>query len=121
MSTPRVIRQEKVQPIQRAPGVAVCQIVTKDTGATQISSGVTTFDPGCSNATHFHNAEESVIVVEGEGIIVINGEEHQLKLYDGALITPGTHHRLINTGDRPFRIAWSYVTVDVTRTMVEDS
>ena len=121
MATPRVIRQESVQPIQRAPGVTVSQIVTKDTGATQISSGVTSFDPGQSNTTHFHNAEESVIVVEGEGIMVINGEEHPLKLYDGAFITPGTHHRLINSGDGPFRIAWSYATVDVTRTMVEDS
>ena len=121
MSSPRVIRQEQVQPIQRAPGVSVSQIVTKETGATQISSGVTTFDPGYSNTTHFHNAEESVIVVEGEGIMVINGEEHQLKPYDGAFITPGTHHRLINTGEGPFRITWSYATVDVTRTMVEDS
>ena len=95
--------------------------MTKDSGATQISSGVTSFDPGYSNTTHFHNAEESVIVVEGEGTMVINGEEHQLKLYDGAFITPGTHHRLINNGDGPFRIAWAYATVDVTRTMVKDS
>lgn len=26
----------------------------------------------------------------------------------------------INTGDAPFRIAWSYATVDVSRTLVDD-
>ena len=51
---------------------------------------------------------------------MINGVEHQVAAGDAAFITPGTHHRLINTGDAPFRIAWSYATVDVTRTLVED-
>jgi mannose-6-phosphate isomerase-like protein (cupin superfamily) len=50
---------------------------------------------------------------------MINGEENHLRQYDAALITPGTHHRLINTGEIPFKIAWSYATVDVTRTLVD--
>jgi mannose-6-phosphate isomerase-like protein (cupin superfamily) len=43
-----------------------------------------------------------------------------VRQYDAAFITPGTHHRLINTGNTPFKIAWSYTTVDVTRTLVEE-
>jgi len=57
-------------------------------------------------------------VIEGGGILVLNGQEHHLKQYDAAFITPGTHHRLINTGSAPFKIAWSYATVHVTRTLV---
>ena len=49
---------------------------------------------------------------------MINGQENAVRQYDSAFITPGTHHRLINTGSIPFKIAWSYATVDVTRTLV---
>ena len=119
MASPKLIRHESVTPLERAPGVTVSGMVGKDSGATQISSGITTFAPGCSNTTHYHNAEESVIVIEGEGVMVIGGEEHHVKPHDAAFITPGTHHRIINTGDRPFKIAWSYATIDVSRTLVE--
>ncbi len=120
MPEPRVIRGEEVQYLQRAPGVTVSGYITKEVGATEISSGITSFDAGCSNTTHYHNAEESVIVIEGAGVLMINGAEHRVGVGDAAFITPGTHHRLINTGEGAFRIAWSYATVDVTRTLVED-
>jgi len=118
MPEPRVVKKEQVDSLQRAPGVSVASSITKETGATEISSGITTFQEGSSNTTHYHNAEESVI--EGEGILIINGEENHVRQYDAAFITPGTHHRLINTGNTPFKIAWSYATVDVTRTLVEE-
>ena len=51
--------------------------------------------------------------------MVIGGEEHHVKPNDAAFITPGTHHRIINTGDGPFLIAWSYATIHVSRTLVE--
>jgi quercetin dioxygenase-like cupin family protein len=105
MSDPRVIRREEIDSVQRAPGVSVASSVTKEVGATEISSGITTFQAGTSNTTHYHNAEESVIVIEGEGILMINGEENHVRQYDAAFITPGTDHRLINTGEAPFKIA----------------
>ena len=120
MPSPRIIKNDEVSHLERAPGVTVSAYVTKEAGATEISSGITAFGPGYSNTTHYHNAEESVIVIEGEGILIINGEENHVAVNDAAFITPGTHHRLINTGDKPFRIAWSYATVDVSRTLVDD-
>ncbi len=119
MASPKLIRQDSVKLLERAPGVTVSSMVGEESGATQISSGITTFAPGSSNTTHYHNAEESVIVIEGEGVMVIGGEEHHVKPNDAAFITPGTHHRIMNTGDGPFRIAWSYATIHVSRTLVE--
>ena len=120
MPEPRVIKAHEVDTLQRAEGVTVASHINKEFGATEISSGITSFESGRSNTTHYHNAEESVIFIEGEGILMINGEENSVAVGDAAFITPGTHHRLINTGDGPFRIAWSYATVDVTRTLVDD-
>ena len=118
MTSPRVIWHDAIIPTQNTPGVTGSRIVTEATGATQLSTGIVTFAPGATNATHFHNAEESVIVIEGKGTLVLQGQEHQLKPYDGALITPGTHHRFINTGDVPFVVSWAYATINVTSTPV---
>lgn len=120
MAEPRIIRGDAVEHLERAPGVAVSAYVTREAGASEISSGITAFAPGCANTAHYHNAEESVIVIEGEGILMLNGVEHPVKAGDAAFITPGAHHRLTNTGATPFRIAWAYATVEVTRTLVEE-
>ena len=120
MPEPRVVRREEVERLQRAPGVSVASSVTKENGATEISSAITTFQAGTSNSTHFHNADESVIVIEGSGTLMINGEQHEVRQYHSAFITPGTHRRLINTGKTPFKIARSCATVDVTRALVNE-
>ena len=120
MPKAKLVRFDSVEHQNKRPGVLLTSLVDGDTGATKISSGVAEFAVGASAPTHYHNAEESVIVIDGEGILMINGEENRVRQYDAAFITPGTHHRLINTGNVPFKIAWSYATVDVTRTLVED-
>ena len=120
MSTPRVIWHDSVIPAEVAPGIMVSRIVTQETGATQLSSGITTFAPGTSNGTHFHNAEESVTVIAGEGILVLQGQEHHLKPYDAAFITPGAHHRFISKGDVPFKILWAYATTQLSAVFVEE-
>ncbi len=98
MPSPRIIRNEDISHLQRAPGVTVSGFITKETGATEISSGITTFDPGCSNTTHYHNAEESVIVIEGEGILMINGQEkpcrcQRRRLHHPRYPPPANQHR----------------------------
>ena len=89
MPESRVIRGEEIEHFQRAPGVTVSGHITTKFGATEIFSGITSFDTGCSNITHYHNAEESVMVIGGEGNLIINGEENRVRANDAALITPG--------------------------------
>ena len=52
MTAPQVIRHDSISQVQEAPGVTVSRIVTEATGATELSSGITTFAPGSSNTTH---------------------------------------------------------------------
>ena len=91
MALPRVIKQESVTPAQGAPGADRVQDSDRgDRCPLKSSSGITSFGPGSSNTTHFHNAEESVIVIEGEGTLVLQGEEHHLRSYDAGLCTKST-------------------------------
>ena len=120
MSESKIIKGDSITIIQFAPGITVSELVSKDTGATEISSSIATFDVGSGNTTHYHNAEESVIVAQGQGTVIINGQKHLVRKDDAVFITPGTHHKLINTGDGPFQVIYSYATVDVTRTLIEE-
>ena len=61
-----------------------------------------------------------MIVIEGSWILMINGQQHDVRQYDSAFITPGAHHRLINTSKTPFKIARPCATVDVTRALVNE-
>ncbi|MDA1128759.1 MAG: cupin domain-containing protein [Chloroflexi bacterium] len=104
---------------ERRPGVVLTSLVDGGTGATQISSGVAEFAAGASAPTHYHDAEESVIVIEGEGLIVINGAEHIVRPNDAAFISPGAHHSIANHGEQPFKISWTYASIDWSTTQIE--
>ena len=43
MASPKLIRQDSVKHLERAPGVTVSTMVGEDSGATEISSGITSF------------------------------------------------------------------------------
>mgnify|MGYP003326738284 CR=1 FL=1 len=94
-------------------------LVDGDTGSTQISSGVAEFAVGAGAPVHYHDAEESVIVIEGEGLMVTNGEEHVVIPNDAAFISAGAHHSIANHGDRPFKISWTYASINWSTTPVK--
>ncbi|MDE0824149.1 MAG: cupin domain-containing protein [Dehalococcoidia bacterium] len=110
---------DSVEHQKKRPGVLLTSLVDGDTGATLISSGVAEFAVGASAPTHYHDAEESVIVIEGEGLMVINGEEHIVRPNDAAFISPGAHHSIANHGDTSFKISWTYASINWSTTPVE--
>ena len=119
MPKAKLVRFDSIDHQERRPGVVLSSLVDGNTGATQISSGVAEFAVGASAPTHYHDAEESVIVIEGEGLMVINGEEHIVRPNDAAFIPPGAHHSIANHGGRPFKISWTYASINWSTTPVE--
>ena len=119
MGQPKLIRFNDVEHVERRPGVILTSLVDGTTGSTQISSGIAAFSVGSSAPTHYHDAEESVIVIEGEGLVMIAGEEHVVKPHDAMFITPGAHHSIANHGDSTFKIAWTYASINWSTIQVE--
>ena len=119
MGQSRIIRYKDVNLINRGEGVMDSEIVGGSTGATQLSSGIVTYPPGTTVPLHLHNAEESAIIIEGEATCELEGETYHLTPYDGVFIVPGGKHHFINKGDRPLIIVWTYATIHVARTYVE--
>lgn len=50
---------------------------------------------------------------------MIEGEEHIVNPHDAVFINPGDHHSISNHGDKPFKIAWTYASINWTTTPVD--
>ena len=119
MPNAKFVPFDSVEHQERRPGVVLSSLVDGDAGATQISSGVAEFAIGASAPMHYHDAEESVIDVEGEGLMVIDGQEHIVHSNDAAFISPGAHHSIANHGNQPFKVSWTYASINWSTTPVE--
>ncbi len=119
MSKARLLRFNEIPQIDRGRGITSTPLMVEATGAKVFSSGITTFPPGESIAVHTHNTDEQVTLLEGEGLVEIEGRQEQVSPYDTTFIPAGVPHRFINRGKNKMRILWVYGSISVTRTYAE--
>ena len=61
--------------------------------------------PGSSYGDHPHTADEEVYyIVEGRGLMQVDGEEQEVGPGDAVLTPPGSHHSLRNTGQGVLKV-----------------
>lgn len=82
-------------------------------------TGITSFPPGTSIRLHTHSTVEQVVIIEGEGVAELNGEQVPVKPYDTTVIPAGEPHRFINSGEGPMSILWIYGGRTVMRTFMD--
>jgi quercetin dioxygenase-like cupin family protein len=114
-----IIAYEKLGEIDRGTGVKTRLLVHKGLGSERLTNGVTRFEPGSKIALHYHNCDESVVVVEGEAVAEVDGQRHAMKRFDTTFVPAGVPHRFLNESDKPMAILWTYAASHVTRTFVE--
>lgn len=102
----------------RGNGVRTAQLVRRLEGARTFLNGITEFNPGAALPFHFHNCDESVMILEGSAQVEVGQDSRSLSPFDTAFIRAGQHHRFVNSGDAKLRIHWTYGSVDATRTIV---
>jgi putative monooxygenase len=115
----RILRPSEIEPHERGGGARTIPLVTRSIGSTSLLNGITEFGPNAAIALHTHNCEESVMVLEGEAIVEIDGVQHRMSATDTTWVPAEVPHRFINASatDR-MRIFWTYASVDATRTIV---
>jgi quercetin dioxygenase-like cupin family protein len=116
---PRIFRPSEIPAAARGGGVKSIPLLTKRTGSTSFINGLTIFPPSGSVPLHKHNCDESVLLLEGNAIAEIAGEEHAVAQGDVTFIPEGVHHRFRNASDlREMTIMWTYASVDADRTII---
>lgn len=114
-----ILRPSDVTPHDRGGGARTTPLVTRRCGSTSLINGITSFDGGAGIPLHSHNCEESVMVLEGRAIAVIDGVEHELVPHDTTWIPAGVPHRFRNASDtEKMSIFWTYASIDATRTII---
>ncbi|WP_159586664.1 cupin domain-containing protein [Chelativorans xinjiangense] len=75
-------------------------LVTPDSAAAQhIDYRISTYQPMAYVERHVHKVQEQVYhVLEGEGLMEIDGEKRVVRKHDVAFIAPGSWHSIENTG-----------------------
>lgn len=119
MAEPLVLDPAGLPFRERGGGVSTVHLVTAARGATAMLNGITRIAPGAAVPEHFHNCEESVIVLAGRAIGHIDGAAFDMPRHCTTLIPAGVPHHLANpSADEPAIIFWTYASVDATRTIV---
>lgn len=114
----RVMTPSELPTIDRGNGASTIPLVTAAIGATGFLNGLTTFVPGAAIGHHSHNCAESVVVVEGDAVVDIDGVETALSRFDTTFVPAGIPHHFRNASTtNPMRILWTYGSTDATRTL----
>lgn len=114
-----LLKPETLPTHERGGGARTTPLVTKSVGTQSFITGYTAFDGGVEIPFHSHNCEESVVLMEGNAILDIDGLEYQLKPHDVTYIPPNVPHRFRNVSKtEPMKILWIYANVDATRTLM---
>jgi quercetin dioxygenase-like cupin family protein len=117
---PSLMRPDQMPSVDRGGGNRTIPLVTRATGAQQMLTGMTMIGPGSAIPWHFHDCEETVLVLEGEGFAEVGDEVHPVKPMDTTWIPSKLPHRFRNaSSEKPLKIFWVYASVNATRTMVE--
>lgn len=104
----------------RGGGARTTPLVTPAAGTPRFITGYTAFEPGSEIPFHRHNCEESVVLLEGEAVLDIDGLTYELKPLDVTYIPPNVPHRFRNlSATRPMTILWIYGDVNATRTLMD--
>lgn len=115
-----LLKPDNIQTHDRGGGASTTPLVTRSMGATAFITGYTEFKGGAKIPFHFHNCEESVLLMEGNAFFDIDGEEFAIKPQDVTFIPAGVPHRFRNASEtEPMKIMWIYGSPDANRTLVE--
>jgi putative monooxygenase len=114
-----ILRPSECTSRERGGGARTIPLVNALVGSEKTLSGITEFDPGAAIALHYHNCEETVVLLSGEGVAEIDGEEFTVRPLDTSWIPAGVPHRFRNTSQtEKMLIYWTYSSVDADRTIV---
>jgi quercetin dioxygenase-like cupin family protein len=91
-------RVRKIRPTMEGAKDVYKQIpISKENGTPTFSFRVFTIEPGGHTPLHSHPFEHLNYVIEGNGAVLAEAQEHRLKKGDFVLVLPGETHQYRNS------------------------
>ncbi len=86
------------------PGLAHQTLAGPEHGLRGLAVWSQIIEPNAATPPHRHDCEEAVVVLDGEGTLILGGAESRFRSGDTVILPPNEVHQLINTGDAPLRL-----------------
>jgi len=103
MKKPFVEKMARI-PWQEFPGhfggaLSKALVGPQNAGSSLIDFRISRYAPNAYVEEHVHKVQEQIYyVLEGEGILVVDGTEHLMRPHDYVYVPPGVRHKFTNTG-----------------------
>jgi quercetin dioxygenase-like cupin family protein len=114
-----IVRFAQVEVYQLSPGAEFRDLFAGRLGAVGICGGYARFQPGASLPCHVHQFDESITIVEGNALCLVQGNRYTVSGYDTAFVPEGRPHRFLNQSNAPMAMIWVYAGSEPERTLVE--
>lgn len=98
--------RDEAQPFATADGSIIRSLLDRSNApVANHSLAEATLEPDQATVRHHHRiAEEIYYLVEGRGLMEIDGETREVAVGHAILIPPGAWHQITNTGEGPLRL-----------------
>lgn len=117
--TAAILRPSEITPRERGGGARTLPMVSQQVGAKSFLNGITMFGPGAAIPEHFHNCDESVLILRGSAVAHIDGQQIPVNTGDTSFIPAGIPHFFKSSSDtEELHIFWTYASIDADRTIV---
>jgi quercetin dioxygenase-like cupin family protein len=115
-----LLREDDLPRADRGNGATTTRFVNRSCGSQSMINGITTIPPKGTIPPHYHNCEDSVLVLSGTGRAVVGEIELAVKTGDVTWIPDNLPHQFLNgSAADSMRIFWTYASAGAARTMVE--
>lgn len=92
---------------ERGGGARTTPLFQRAVGTTRFITGYTDFDTGTRIPLRSHDCEESVVLIAGDAMLDIDGQEYRPRPLDCTYIPPNVPHRFRNLStSRSMRTPW---------------
>ena len=114
-----LIRYEDSAVYELAKNAFFLDLFARRYGSVGICGGVGRFQPGASLPCHIHDFDESITIVKGRAVCLVQGRRYELSGCDTAFIPKGLPHRFLNLSEEDMSMIWVYAGSEPDRRIVD--
>jgi quercetin dioxygenase-like cupin family protein len=114
-----LVRYDHGAVYQLSPNAYFHDLFAKRFGSVGICGGHGRFFRGASLPCHVHDFDESITIVKGKAVCLVQGKRYELSDCDTAFIPRGIPHRFLNESDDEMAMVWVYAGSEPDRSIVD--
>ena len=98
-----IVKNDQIEE-HKLPGLSHRTVAGPLQGLNTLEVWVQTVDPGAATPVHRHDCEEAIVVLEGHGVMEIEGQKQEFEPGNTLVIPRNAVHQVTCSGSEPLRL-----------------